>query len=559
MKRGPIALPRTHFLHSRHFPQMQFARWAHTSRISLGVRAYATAFVPPQAGRDRAPRPPPILPKPESPSFFTAQANFYDTLTGLEFTKRQIRQILTRQYLLPISPKRRAILKPNDRAMWQPVDQLSGTLNHTLRTSHYRQLIGVLNEIRAFRSIAMAGRLETLAEEIDTVLSQFERPDKERLLANKAKAIQMDEYGRTYAVGRRKESHARVWVIPTKMPRIRYRTVGPVAPAAESIASPAVSEAAVDLAPENRGAQSSWKEELNDPLPSHSTPTYDSTLVALTQPVSEEEARKRAFPTFIPPVTEVLINNTPLSRYFDNPADREKVMLPFKVTGTVGKYNVFAIVRGGGTTGQAGAVALGISKGLKVHFPNGKPLLRQGWCDSLGTRLALMAFWHLSSGFIEARSSHGRAEEDGIGQSSQALHLGQALIVHSQNIATEPMYIYAHYTLTSTSSSSTTSIDNYPLTSSFFLKKVESLLIPAVSAFLRASTPRELVFAFFPLAASLPFAAPAAFFLGPGSGARSSTFEELTCSSRAVKLEKTLKSRPVALWIKDVCLLVRLQ
>ncbi|KAF9519216.1 hypothetical protein BS47DRAFT_1375141 [Hydnum rufescens UP504] len=256
-----------------------------------------------------APRPPPILPKPESPSFFTAQANFYDTLTGLESTKRQIRQILTRQYLLPISTKRRAILKPKDRAMWQPVDQLSGTLNHTLRTSHYRQLIGVLNEIRVFRSIAMAGRLETLAEEIDTVLSQFERPDKERLLANKAKAIQMDEYGRTYAVGRRKESHARVWVIPTKMP--------------------------------------------------------------------QEEARKRAFPTFIPPVTEVLINNTPLSRYFDNPADREKVMLPFKVTGTVGKYNVFAIVRGGGTTGQAGAIALGISKGLKVHFPNGKPLLRQ--------------------------------------------------------------------------------------------------------------------------------------------------------------------------------------
>jgi len=84
-----------------------------------------------------------------------------------------------------------------------------------------------------------------------------------------------------------------------------------------------------------------------------------------------------AYPKFIPVVSEVLINNTPLSRYFVNTADREKVILPFKVTGTIGKYNIFAIVRGGGTTGQAGAVAHGIAKGLSALFPQGKALLQQ--------------------------------------------------------------------------------------------------------------------------------------------------------------------------------------
>lgn len=64
------------------------------------------------------------------------------------------------------------------------------------------------------------------------------------------------------------------------------------------------------------------------------------------------------------------------------PADRERIIRPFKIAGLIGAYNVFAIVRGGGTTGQSGAVSLGIAKALVAHAPEVEPLLRKGLCPS---------------------------------------------------------------------------------------------------------------------------------------------------------------------------------
>jgi len=75
--------------------------------------------------------------------------------------------------------------------------------------------------------------------------------------------------------------------------------------------------------------------------------------------------------------TEILVNGMPLSKYFPLPADRERVVRPFKLTGLLGAYNVFAIVRGGGTTGQSGAVAHGIAKGLAAHVPDVELVLRR--------------------------------------------------------------------------------------------------------------------------------------------------------------------------------------
>jgi len=43
---------------------------------------------------------------------------------------------------------------------------------------------------------------------------------------------------------------------------------------------------------------------------------------------------------------------------------------PLKVAGVLGAYNVFALVRGGGMSGQSGAVALGVARAL-VHLEEG--------------------------------------------------------------------------------------------------------------------------------------------------------------------------------------------
>ena len=60
------------------------------------------------------------------------------------------------------------------------------------------------------------------------------------------------------------------------------------------------------------------------------------------------------------------------------PADRERVIRPLQIAGLLGAYNVFAIVRGGGTSGQSGAISLGLAKGLVAHCADVEQILRKG-------------------------------------------------------------------------------------------------------------------------------------------------------------------------------------
>lgn len=100
-------------------------------------------------------------------------------------------------------------------------------------------------------------------------------------------------------------------------------------------------------------------------------------------------------------------------------SDRERIIRPFKIAGLLGAYNVFALVRGGGTTGQSGAVAHGIAKGLGAHVPEVHELLRKGQpMVHLPLRMNANAC-HNSSETPQTRPSYGRAEKDWLTQSSQ--------------------------------------------------------------------------------------------------------------------------------------------
>ncbi len=63
----------------------------------------------------------------------------------------------------------------------------------------------------------------------------------------------------------------------------------------------------------------------------------------------------------------VIVNDQPLEKYFPVQTLQSEVLLPLTVTEMLGKYDVSANVDGGGLTGQAGAVKLGISRAL-VHL-----------------------------------------------------------------------------------------------------------------------------------------------------------------------------------------------
>lgn len=75
---------------------------------------------------------------------------------------------------------------------------------------------------------------------------------------------------------------------------------------------------------------------------------------------------------------KLLINKKQLTDYFTREQDRKAILAPLKAVDAEKTFDVFANVRGGGTTGQAGAVMLGIARVLKNYDQNYIQPLRDG-------------------------------------------------------------------------------------------------------------------------------------------------------------------------------------
>lgn len=76
--------------------------------------------------------------------------------------------------------------------------------------------------------------------------------------------------------------------------------------------------------------------------------------------------RKRSIArvTLLPGKGDIKVNDRDFENYFPRETLRMIIRQPFQVTGTVSKYDVVAIVNGGGLSGQAGALRHGISRAL---------------------------------------------------------------------------------------------------------------------------------------------------------------------------------------------------
>ena len=75
---------------------------------------------------------------------------------------------------------------------------------------------------------------------------------------------------------------------------------------------------------------------------------------------------------------QVLVNGKSINSVFGRIHDRESALWALKTTSRLDKYNVWALVSGGGSTGQAEAITLGAAKALMVFEPGLKPALRRG-------------------------------------------------------------------------------------------------------------------------------------------------------------------------------------
>ncbi|MBM3249866.1 MAG: 30S ribosomal protein S9 [Candidatus Omnitrophica bacterium] len=74
---------------------------------------------------------------------------------------------------------------------------------------------------------------------------------------------------------------------------------------------------------------------------------------------------------------EITVNSRPYEKYFLRETDRIIVKQPLLVTNSAAKYDVVAKLCGGGLTGQAGAMRLGISRALIQAEPELKDVLRK--------------------------------------------------------------------------------------------------------------------------------------------------------------------------------------
>ena len=126
---------------------------------------------------------------------------------------------------------------------------------------------------------------------------------------------------------------------------------------------------------------------------------------------------------------EVLINGKPLNEAFGRIHDRESALWGLKTTDRLDKYNVWALVGGGGPTGQAEALAMAVAKALVVHEPPLKTPLRRGKTAPVHNKTNI---WSLTltcvlSRLHYPRSKKRRKEEAGSRQSKKEPCMGQAI------------------------------------------------------------------------------------------------------------------------------------
>jgi len=78
----------------------------------------------------------------------------------------------------------------------------------------------------------------------------------------------------------------------------------------------------------------------------------------------------------LPGSGQVVVNKKSLIDYFKRETLKMIIEQPLEVTEMIGKFDIIANVHGGGLTGQAGAMRLGISRALLAYDAELKPILR---------------------------------------------------------------------------------------------------------------------------------------------------------------------------------------
>lgn len=83
----------------------------------------------------------------------------------------------------------------------------------------------------------------------------------------------------------------------------------------------------------------------------------------------------------------ILVNKREFARYFPRETDRISILQPLKLTNLENKFDIAVFVTGGGSTGQAGAFKMGLSRALLVSDLLTRGVLKKAGCLTRDSRM----------------------------------------------------------------------------------------------------------------------------------------------------------------------------
>ncbi|GAA1508455.1 30S ribosomal protein S9 [Dactylosporangium maewongense] len=115
------------------------------------------------------------------------------------------------------------------------------------------------------------------------------------------------------------------------------------------------------------------------------TPAVEATAKVPTrsrragQPIQTVGRRKEAIVRvrLVPGTGKFLLNGRELENYFPSKVHQQSVKEPLVIVEKLEQFDVFANLRGGGTTGQAGGLRLAIARALVENDPDDRPALKK--------------------------------------------------------------------------------------------------------------------------------------------------------------------------------------
>jgi small subunit ribosomal protein S9 len=113
---------------------------------------------------------------------------------------------------------------------------------------------------------------------------------------------------------------------------------------------------------------------------SSSTPAAATNRPAVKAPGAGTGRRKEAVARvrLVPGSGRWVVNGKALPDYFPNKVHQQLVSEPFRTVGAENQYDIFARIDGGGVSGQAGALRLGIARALNaIDLDANRPALKK--------------------------------------------------------------------------------------------------------------------------------------------------------------------------------------